>query len=190
VLSMVIYGPLYDQVFKRYALERLMNAAEILSCTDWSELTIPSFWHKFEMKTQETLNTKHVDIFSDFQQIYVCLALINRAIAVAIARQCEAIFLTSIWKRIEFVKMGEDLAREQNLDNKLKGRRMLCDHPRSDCMQKSERGTLELRSSLMANDYRQGRTGSEKYEGLEDLLRWRMLFGTDGGLGRLVSLSI
>jgi hypothetical protein len=43
---------------------------------------------------------------------------------------------------------------------------------------------------LTAKGDRQGRTWLKRYEGLEDLLWWRMLFGTDRGLGSLVSLSI
>jgi hypothetical protein len=40
---------------------------------------------------------------------------------------------------------------------------------------------------LVANDHWKGRTGSEKYRGLEDLLRWMMLFGNDGGHGGFIS---
>jgi hypothetical protein len=42
---------------------------------------------------------------------------------------------------------------------------MLCDHYRSDDMQKLERGMLELQSFLGGNDQRQGRTASEEYQG-------------------------
>jgi hypothetical protein len=67
--------------------------------------------------------------------------------------------------------MKEDLVREQNQDNKLNERRMLCDHSRSDCMRKSERGTLKLWSFLDGNDQRQGRARSDMYEGLGVLFR-------------------
>jgi hypothetical protein len=39
------------------------NAAGILRWTDWMGLIILNFWPRFEMKTPETLNTQHVDIF-------------------------------------------------------------------------------------------------------------------------------
>jgi hypothetical protein len=89
----------------------------------------------------------------------------------AIGRQHEVRFLTKIYKQNEFLKMKEDLVREQNRDNKLNERRMLCDHSRSDCMRKSERGTLKLWSFLDGNDQRQGRARSDMYEGLGVLFR-------------------
>jgi hypothetical protein len=40
---------------------------------------------------------------------------------------------------------------------------------------------------LEGNDQWQGKAGLAMYEGLEDLLRWRMLFEIDGELGILIS---
>jgi hypothetical protein len=103
-------------------------------------------------------------------------------------RQHQAKFLAEIWKQIEFLKNEEDLVQEQNQDNKLKTRRMLYNHFWLDCIRKPDRGTLELRSFLDSNDQRQGKDGSGRYKGLENLIWWRMLFGIDSGLGSLISL--
>jgi hypothetical protein len=55
-----------------------------------------------------------------------------------------------------------DSVREQNQDNRLNERRMLCDHSISDGMWK-----LELWSFLDGNDQQQGEAGSDRYEGSE-----------------------
>jgi hypothetical protein len=39
----------------------------------------------------------------------------------------------------------------------------------------------------IANDHRQGKVRSQRYESLKDLLWWRMFFGIDWGHGNLIS---
>jgi hypothetical protein len=82
-------------------------------------------------------------------------------------RQHVAKFLTKIWKHIGVLKTGEELVREWNHDNKLKGKggcfvtipdRVAC---RS---QNEEHWTCGV--FLTAKDHRQGKTSSKKYEGL------------------------
>jgi hypothetical protein len=61
------------------------------------------------MKTHETSNTKHVDIFLRFPMNIARLASLNRALAMAIGRQHGANFFMEIWKQIELSKTYEDL---------------------------------------------------------------------------------
>jgi hypothetical protein len=77
LFPMGIHAPPYDWQFKRYALSKLVNDAEILRWTDWRELTILNFLPRFKMKTLESLNTKHVDIFLSFP-IIICVSYANK----------------------------------------------------------------------------------------------------------------
>jgi hypothetical protein len=185
-----IQAPWYDQCFRRYALSKLMNAAGILRWTDWRKLTISIFWPKFEMKYQETWIPNMEISFSDFWWIFVCLTPIKEQWLWPLEDSTRHNFWQKSgnrfglwrWKKIWFVN-------GTTITNWTK-RRMLCDHSRSGCMQKSERGTLKLRGFLGGNDQRQGKAGSKRYEGLKGLHWWRMLFGNDGGLGSLILWSI
>jgi hypothetical protein len=88
----------------------------------------------FEMKTPETLNTKHVDIFLRFPT-NICVSHADKlSNGYAIGIHDEAKFSTKICKCIEFLKTEEDSARERNQDNRLNEWRMLCDHSRLDGM--------------------------------------------------------
>jgi hypothetical protein len=69
----------------------------------------------------------------------------------------------------------------------LKGKGMLHDHFWSGCTRKSERRTLELWSFSYSNNQWQGKAGSNRYDDLKNLLRWRMLFEFGSGLGSLIS---
>jgi hypothetical protein len=64
---------------------------------------------------------------------------------------------------------------------------MLCDRSQPGCMQKLERGMLERQSFLGGSDQQQGKVGSERYDGLKNLFRRRMLIRFDLGLGSSIS---
>jgi hypothetical protein len=85
------------------------------------------------------------------------------------------------------LKAEEDLVREPNQDNKLKEMSMLYDYSRLDCMLKPEWGALKLQSFLNGNGQRQAKAGSDRYDGLENLLWWRILFEVDCRPGGLIS---
>jgi hypothetical protein len=93
------------------------------------DLTISIFWSSFEIKTPETLNTKHVDIFLRFpMNICVCQAdkPSNGYGHWKIAR---GKILMEIKKHIEFLKTEKDLVRERKQDNRLNEKRALWPFP-------------------------------------------------------------
>jgi hypothetical protein len=158
---MDIHTPSYDQWFRRYALSKLMNAAEFCAEQIGGKLTISNFCTSFEMKTPETLNTKRVDIFLRFPT-NICVFHADKPNSGYGHWKTEwGKISTEIWKQIEFLKTEEDWVRS---DCKLNGRSMPFDHFRSDCMRKLEWGMLELRSFLDGNDQQQGKAGSDRYE--------------------------
>jgi hypothetical protein len=133
----------------------------------WRKVTILNFWPTIEMKTQGTLNTKLVDVLLSFPTSACMPCSDKQSNSYDQCKTARGKILTEIWEHAEFSKSDVGLVQEWNQDNKLKERRMLYDHSWSDCMQKTKWGTLELWMLLGDNDQRQGKAGSDRYDGSE-----------------------
>jgi hypothetical protein len=99
----------------------------------------------------------------------------------AFGRQHESIFSTESRIRLSFHRWRFDSKMEP--EYRCNERRMLCDHSRLDDMWKPNRGAVAF---LMANANQQGRIGSKRYDGREDLLWWWVLFWFDRGPENLI----
>jgi hypothetical protein len=141
-----IHVPSSDQWFKRYALSNLMNVAEILRRIDQRETYYFEFWSRIEMKTPETLNTKHVDILLIFPT-NICVPYVDKpsnGYGHWKTAQCKNFDgkLAADW-----AFKDEDSVWKQNR-NAMERKENACDHSRLDGMRKPEWGMLELWSIL------------------------------------------
>jgi hypothetical protein len=101
-------------------------------------------------------------------------------------RQHEARFDGNL--EIDWVlKTGEDSVWEQNQDTKLKEGGCFAIIPDWVACGSRNEEWWSCGVFLTTTDHRQGMIGSKRYEGLEGLLWWRLLFGIDGGLGSFIS---
>jgi hypothetical protein len=164
-----------------------MNAAGILSWTNWRELTISNFDQnsKWNLRSFEYRTCRRFVMFPT----NICMSHSNKQSNNyghwKIVR--DNFFWWKSENGLSFQGRKKIWFENRTKITNWNKWRMIFDHSWSGCMWKSEWGPLELWSFLGGNDHRQRKARSDKYEGMEDLLWWMMLFGFDWRLGSLVS---
>jgi hypothetical protein len=125
--------------------------------------------------------------FLGFQLTFVCLMPINQAMVMDIGRQHELRLSTKTGNRLSFWRWKKIRFDNRNkIIDWTKGECFAISPDRMACRTRSEE-CWSCGAFLTADDNQQGRIGSKRYEGREDLLRWSMIFGTNQRLGSLVS---
>jgi hypothetical protein len=73
LFPMGIHAPPYDWQFKRYALSKLVNDAEILRWTDWRELTILNFFTKIQNENSRIFEYQTCRHLPQLSNNYLCV---------------------------------------------------------------------------------------------------------------------